>query len=221
MGIPCSSYMETIATLRRNWLLISIRNPRLFFWTRRYFLLFSPFTRKLITLPKFDYPRRFLFTSTLSTQLDSPDYLVFLLDTSHADKIALLTYRNGDKEWTAKQFDTVTDFLPCSCGLVYLRGMLYIVSPIGQLASYNVINGEFKFERLLANRLFVENIESSRRFKLLVLNGELIILYIDSHAKQNVTLGGKQCIRRFNWSRKSWIPLSTLGDKALFLNERD
>lgn len=53
------------------------------------------------------------------------------------------------------------------------------------------------------------------------MNGELIILYIDSHAKQSVTLGGKQCIRRFNWSRKGWIPLSTLGDKALFIKEKD
>ncbi|KAK1355562.1 hypothetical protein POM88_048818 [Heracleum sosnowskyi] len=220
-GIPCSSYMEIGATLKHNWLFICTRNQRLFFWTRRYFLLFSPFTRKIITLPRFDYPCRFkYFMSTFSTEPDSPDCIFFLLGTCHADKIAVLTYRNGDKEWTAKQFNTVTDFVPCPCDLVYHRGMLYIVSPLGQLASYNIANGEFKFEHLLVNRRFVQNIISSMKHKVLVLNGELMILYFESHAEQNATLLGKQCIRRYNWLKKGWIPVSTLGDKSLFVNDK-
>ena len=81
--------------------------------------------------------------------------------------IAVLTYCIGDKEWTAKQFYTVANFVPCSYNLVYSGGMLYlyIVSPCGQLASYNIVNGELKFEFLLVNQLFLINFHFSTRLK--------------------------------------------------------
>ncbi|KAL1823168.1 hypothetical protein ACET3Z_009946 [Daucus carota] len=224
LGIPSSSYMKIRPSVRHNWLLISMRQRRLFFWLRRYWLLFSPFTRKIITLPKFDYPRRFLFHSTFSTQPDSPDCVFFLVDASHAGKIALLTYRSGDKEWTAKQFDTVPNFARCSCSLVCLGGLLYIVSPCGQLATYNynILDGELKFECLLVKRLFVRNFRSSRIPRVFALDGELTILYCGSDAQENATLAGaKQCIQRYNRAEKSWTPLSSLGDKTLFVSDQN
>lgn len=48
-----------------------------------------------------------------------------------------------------------------------------------------------------------------------------MMLYIDSHAKEKATFPGKQCIIRYDWSKKAWEHVSTFGDKALFVNDQD
>lgn len=64
-----------------------------------------------------------------TTNPDSPDCVFFLLDTSKDDKIAVITYCNGDKQWTAREFDKHVDFLSCVSSPIYIRRILYIVSP--------------------------------------------------------------------------------------------
>ncbi|KAK1391175.1 hypothetical protein POM88_019353 [Heracleum sosnowskyi] len=171
LGIPSPpSYKDVSAYIQHEWLFICCVRPISSHWTRRYFILFSLFTKKIITLPMLEYTPGFKFVRFFTTKPDSPDCVFFLLDTRKADKIAVITYCSGDKEWTAREFDRVVDFLPCFCTPVYIRGILYIVSPFGQLASYNISDGEFQFETL-----FVDQV---------------------------------------------WIPVSTLGDKSLFISDK-
>lgn len=62
-----------------------------------------------------------------TTKPDSPNCVFFLIDAaSITNKIVVLTYHNGDKEWIAKEFDRVVDFLPCNYRLVYIRRVIYI-----------------------------------------------------------------------------------------------
>lgn len=225
LGIPFPpSYENVRATLLDlNWLFIIIAIPKLFFWKSKYILLFSPLTKKIIPLPKFGYPCTFAHLTVLmsSTQPESPDCVFFLLDTTckNSDKVIyIITYHNGDKEWTAKEFSTrLTNFKPCPCWPVYLDGILYIVSPFGQLASYD---GELKFESLLVDALFRRNIRSSRQMRAFELNGELMAIYFDLYKNKDATLPGKPCIRRYSWSNKVWIPVSSLGDKSLLFSEK-
>ena len=78
------------------------------------------------------------------------------------EKVTMLTYRNGDKEWAAKQFKINTNFAQISCKIVYLSGILYIVSPYRQVALYNIVDEEFKFEHLFKDNLFHLNSKFSR-----------------------------------------------------------
>lgn len=43
----------------------------------------------------------------------------------------------------------------------------------------------------------------------------------DPREKKNVILPIKPYIRRYNWSNKDWIPISTLGDKTLLFSEKN
>lgn len=215
------SYEDIAACIKHNWLFISCRRPRLSHWRRRYFILFSLFTKKIVTLPMLDYTSRFTFMREFTTMPDSPDCVFFLLDTSKSDKIALLTYCNGDKEWTAREFDKVDDFLPCFCTPLYIRGILYIVSPFGQLASYNILDGEFKFETLFVDEVFRLNYRSSRMYRVFELDGELMLIYFGFYPENNTTSLAQECIKMYDWSNKVWIPVSTLGDKSLFVSDND
>ncbi|XP_074325857.1 uncharacterized protein LOC141663909 [Apium graveolens] len=219
------SYKKVSSTLlKHNWFLICLVKPRLFFWKRKYIFLLSPFTNKVITLPKIDYPWPFKYlTLTSSAQPDSPDCVFFFVDTCDADdKVTILTYRNGDKEWSAKEFNKVTDFVHCSCKIVYLRGILYIVSPYGQLASYDFVGGEFKFECLFVDELFRLNMNSNiYMYRVVELNGDLMMICFVPFENINVMLPEKPYIRRYNWSNKDWIPVSRLGDKSLFISEQN
>ncbi|KAK1375277.1 hypothetical protein POM88_031470 [Heracleum sosnowskyi] len=221
LGIPSPASSEKVLSivLKHNWLFISIPNGRLC----KYNLLFSPFTKKVIILPKIDQPCPFnYFTLTSSTQPDSPDCVFFLLDTCNAEKFTIITYCNGDKEWTVKAFDRVANFHTCYCKLVYLREILYIVSPYGQLASYNIVNREFKFESLSVDELFRVNIWSLEMYcyRVFELNGGLMMIHFVPYEKKNVTVPAKSFIRRYDWSTKNWIPVNTLGDKSLFFREK-
>ena len=90
----------------------------------------------------------------------------------------MLTYRNGDKEWAAKQFKINTNFAQISCKIVYLSGILYIVSPYRQVALYNIVDEEFKFERLFKDKIFRLNIVTLKiyMYRVFELNRELMMI---------------------------------------------
>lgn len=50
------------------------------------------------------------------------------------------------------------------------------------------------------------------------LDGELMLIYFGSW-KNNTSSLGKECIKMYDWSNKVWIPVSTLGDKSLFVSD--
>ncbi|KAL1820136.1 hypothetical protein ACET3Z_015005 [Daucus carota] len=200
LGIPSSTdvYLHLV---KHNWVFLSVSKPRLFFWTRRYVFLFAPFTKRIITLPTFDYPNGFNFVSTFSTRPDSPDCVYCCVDADRDDKIAVLTYRNGDKQWTARRFNMHPDFKPWNSLPHILDGILYILSPYGQVASYNILNGEFIFDRLLHDEFVVEN-SAKRIVHSFVLNGELLIIGFNPDVRKDATLPGQQFVRRYHRSRK-------------------
>ncbi|XP_017250590.1 uncharacterized protein LOC108221206 [Daucus carota subsp. sativus] len=218
LGIPSSTdvYLHLV---KHNWVFLSVTKPRLFFWTRTYAFLFSPFTKRIITLPTFDYPNGFHFVSTFSTRPDSPDCVFCCVDADRDDKIAVLTYRNGDKQWTARQFNMHPDFKPWNSLPHILDGILYILSPYGQVASYNILNGEFIFDRLLHDEFVVHN-SAKRIVHSFVLNGELLIIGFNPDVRKDATLPGQQFVRRYHRSLKVWLPVRTLGDYALFFNPK-
>lgn len=47
-----------------------------------------------------------------------------------------------------------------------------------------------------------------------------MMIHFIPYPKKNVTSPAKPCIRRYDWSNKDWIPISTLGDKSLFLTQK-
>ncbi|XP_074323830.1 F-box/kelch-repeat protein At1g57790-like [Apium graveolens] len=222
LGIPTPSYRYVGACFKNNWLFCTIGSSRCLFWMRRHFLLFSPYTRKVIRLPKLDFPGRSTFTRTFSTDPDSPNCVFFLIDAcSKGGKIVVITCRKGDMEWTTRKFGRGHDFVPCHCDPIYFRGILYIVSPYGQLASYNIVDGEFKFESLLIDQLFDLNYRSSMMHEVFELNGELMLIYFGSWKKNSNPLpGSKHCIKRYDWLNKVWIPVSTLGNNTLFVSDK-
>ncbi|XP_074322220.1 F-box protein At3g56470-like isoform X2 [Apium graveolens] len=239
-GIPAPSHFDVKVTPDHDWFFISVIKHGLFSWTHTfYFLVFSPLTKKIIKLPKFHQSSLrfslsfnsvvfslsqygcFRFRPAFSARPDSPDCVFFLLDTHNAShNFVILTCRVGDKEWTARQFKPVPEFVPAHCRPVYLGGMLYIVSPFGQLASFDFVNEDFWFDNLILDDLFVQNIFSKLAARMFSLNGELMILFFRPISKKNVNLHGIPCLKRYDWSTKLWIPVSTLGDKALFVGQK-
>ncbi|KAL1808193.1 hypothetical protein ACET3Z_025187 [Daucus carota] len=135
-------------------------------------------------------------------------------------KIVVITYCKSDTKWTAREFERVQEFVPCDCIPIYFREIFYLVSPFGQVASYNIVDDEFKFESLLIDESFVLNYNSFRIYQVFELNGELMLIYFGSKKKDNDSRPGKQCIRMYDWSNKVWIPVSTLGDNAIFVGDQ-
>ncbi|XP_017219757.1 uncharacterized protein LOC108196823 [Daucus carota subsp. sativus] len=221
LGIPTPpSYKNVGASRKNNWFFICISKPRLFFWTRRYFFLYAPYTKKIITLPKLDYQSRFRFRRTFSTDPDSPNCVFFLSETFDADKIVVITYCKSDTKWKAREFDRVQEFVPCDCIPIFFKGIFYLISPFGQVASYNIVDDKFKFESLFIDEVFAQNYNSFRIYQVFELNGELMLIYFGSKKKNNDTLLGKQCIKMYDWSNKIWIPVRTLGKNAIFVGDQ-
>ncbi|KAK1354099.1 hypothetical protein POM88_047355 [Heracleum sosnowskyi] len=204
-----------------NWLFITTREPM----TqpsryRRNFILFSPFTGKCIKLHQSDYPLPFEFVKTFSTVPTSPDCVFLLSDARchESSKIAILTIHNGDKEWTARQFDRVDGFVPGTWIPIYFQQMFYLVSPLGQIASYNILNGVLTFENLVIDINFSENHRSRMKYQVFELNGDLMLIYFGSYLNDNVPRN--PCLKKFDWSSKVWMPVSSLGDHSLFIASR-
>ncbi|KAL1820518.1 hypothetical protein ACET3Z_015387 [Daucus carota] len=221
-GIPSSDddsddvYLHGV---KHNWLFLSVSKPRLFFWTRRNVFLFSPFTKRVITLPTFNHPNGLRFVSTFSTRPDSPDCVFCCVDASQVDVIDVVTYRNGDAQWTARRFNKPPAFRPGNLLPHILVGILYIPSPFGQVASYNIRNGEFKFDLLRRDEFVFEN--SYRRVvHSFVLNGELLIIAFNPDVRKDATLPGQQFVRRYDRLRKVWLPVRNLWGYALFYNQK-
>ncbi|KAL8120714.1 hypothetical protein AgCh_017769 [Apium graveolens] len=127
----------------------------------------------------------------------------------------------GDKEWTAKEFDRGNGFVRCYCDPIYFRGIMYIVSPYGQLASYSIVDGELKFESLFIDQLFALNYNSFMVHQVFELNGELMLIYLGSWKENNSPIpGSKHCIKRYDWLTKVWLPVSTLGNKTLIVSDK-
>ncbi|XP_074351008.1 F-box protein At3g56470-like [Apium graveolens] len=221
LGIPSpSSYRYLSVAIEHNWLFITCSGPIFSNLRRRYFILISLFTKKVFTLPVLISYSSFKFMIMSTTNPDSPNCVFFLVDAaSNAHKIVVLSYRNGDKDWIFREFDRVVDFLPCNCRPVYIAGIMYIVSPYGQLASYDTVYGEFKFESLFVDELFRLNYTSSIYHRVFQLNGQLMLIYFGCRNISATSLG-KQCIKMYDWSSKVWIPAITLGGNTLFVRDR-
>ncbi|KAK1377458.1 hypothetical protein POM88_024202 [Heracleum sosnowskyi] len=222
LGIPSPlSWIDIGGTCINNWLFFCTRvrmtRPSRY---RRNFILFSPFTKKFIKLPQSDYPLPFIFARTFSTDPTSPDCVFLLSDTRclESSKIAILTYHNGDKECTARQFDRVDDFVPCDCTPIFFQQMFYLVSPLGQIASYNILNGELTLENLVIDIDFSQNYRSRMKYEVFELNGDLMLIYFGSYLNDN--LPRNPCLRKFDWSSKVWMPVNSLGDHSLFVANR-
>lgn len=125
LGIPCPSFSR--ATCIKNWLFICIRVEWLWYY-RINFLLLCPFTKEVIKLPQLDYPFPFIFMRTFSTDPNSPDCVFLLSDTTclTSMKIVIITYRYGDKECTARQFNKAYEFVPCHCIPIYFQGIFIL-----------------------------------------------------------------------------------------------
>ncbi|KAL1820531.1 hypothetical protein ACET3Z_015400 [Daucus carota] len=219
LGIPSDSDDVYLHGVKHNWVFLSVSKPRLFFWRRSHVFLFSPFTKRIITLPTFDHPDRLRVVSTFSTRPDSPDCVFCCVDASQVDTIVVATYRNGDAQWTSRRFNKPPAFRPGNLLSHILAGILYIPSPFGQVASYNIRNGEFKFDRLRRDEFVFEN--SYRRIvQSFELNGELLIIGLNPDVRKDATLPGQQFVRRYDRSRKVWLPVRTLWGYALFYTEK-
>ncbi|KAK1368544.1 hypothetical protein POM88_034636 [Heracleum sosnowskyi] len=161
---------------------------------------------------------------TFSTDPHSPDCVFFLSDTRcvASSKIAIITYRNGDKEWTAKQFDIADEFVPCNdCIPIYFQGIFYLVSPFGQIASYDILTGEFRFVNLVMDNQFELDYNSYQRYEVFELNGYLTrINYGSLQGMYNDNFPRNPCIKRFDWSSNAWIPVSSLGDQSVFVGKQ-
>ncbi|KAK1390273.1 hypothetical protein POM88_018451 [Heracleum sosnowskyi] len=226
LGIPSPpSFDDNGATCINNWLFFCIRQPitRLSCY-RRNFVLYSPLTKEVIKLPQSDYPFPYIFSRTFSTDPKSPDCVFLISDGRCLDsqKIVILTYRNGDEQWTARKFNRVEQFVPCSiCFSIYFQGMFYIVTALGQIASYNSDNGEFRLKNVQVDDEFEVNYSCELQYEVFEFNGYLTLIYFGSrHETHNNNFPGNPCIKRFDWSNNVWIPMRSLGDETLFVGKQ-
>ncbi|KAL1820516.1 hypothetical protein ACET3Z_015385 [Daucus carota] len=125
----------------------------------------------------------------------------------------------GDPQWTSRRFNKPPAFRPGNLIAHILAGILYIPSPFGQVASYNIRNGEFKFDRLRRDEFVFEN-SYRRTVQSFELNGELLIIGLNPDVRKDATLPGQQFVRRYDRSRKVWLPVRTLWGYALFHTEK-
>ncbi|KAK1367873.1 hypothetical protein POM88_033965 [Heracleum sosnowskyi] len=223
-SVPYS--LPTIFTVesKNNWLFTSVCQRNWFGPSfHKYFFVFSPFTRTVIQLPKLDYqlPLSSSFMHTFSTNPDSPDCVFFISNTCDEPEFVVLTCCQGDKEWTLKKFN---NSVPGLCLAEYIYGTFFVVSPSGQLVSYNIMNGGFEIEKLNRDEDLDQLFDSQMDFFMFELNGELMIMYIgfrfDHVRRDNTTFPGIPCIKKFDWPTKAWIPIRSLGDQTLFVGYR-
>lgn len=120
-------------------------------------------------------------------------------------EITVRTCRKGDTEWTVRTF-RVEGFWESQP--MYTRGLFYIISRYGQLASYNVIEEKLKYESSYRDGDFARR-DSHQQYRVFTMNGELMYKYLCNGTK------------RFDWSKKVWVPVSSLTDPpALIGNDR-
>lgn len=190
-------YWKRISTFcKQGWLFISITPIGSLKSRRIHFILFSPLTRTLKQLPSLTASSD--FKQTFSSDPESADCVFLLLDTWIPDGFfTVTTCRKGDTQWTVRKFERPLHFMYSRP--TYTRGLFYIISPFGQVISYNVIEGKIKYESSDSDQDF--SIGTHRRNKVFTRNGELMYNYRCSNGT-----------KRFDWSKKVWIPVSSLTD---------
>ncbi|KAK1392345.1 hypothetical protein POM88_011401 [Heracleum sosnowskyi] len=208
LGVPTLSSWSDIRTFcKNNWLFISITERKNCPFAHMYFILFSPTSKKLKQLPPCLNSSAWCIEQTFSSDPESADCVFLILDTStFHDKFVVATCRKDDNKWNVRCFSKIDTFQRCVCMPMYARGNFYIVSPDGQLASYNVTENIIEFECLSTYADLADNYTSSQTCILFMVNGEVMCNF--GHKANPRT-------ERYDRSKKVWIPVSSLRDSAI------
>lgn len=200
--IPVLAWNRIKSFCKQGWLFISVSDLTKFSGSRIYFMLFSPLTKKLTQLPALTASCDD-FVQTFSSDPESADCVFLLLDTCNFDDFTITTCRKGDTQWTVRKFRIHEDFR--YSGAIYTRGLFYIISRYGQLASYDVIEEKIKYQSLVIDDDFARR-DQHRRYRVFTRNGEFMYNYRCNGTK------------RFDWSNKVWIPVSSITDPPALID---
>ncbi|KAK1391033.1 hypothetical protein POM88_019211 [Heracleum sosnowskyi] len=201
--IPALRWNRIRTFCKQGWLFISISERTRSSDSRIYFMLFSPLTKKLMQLPSLT--PSYCFIQTFSSNPESADCVFLLLDAGNSHDFTVTTCRKGDKQWTVRKFERLGGF-ECSRPM-FIRGLFYIVSCYGQLASYNVIEEKLNYESLYRDQ-DIARYDPNSPYRVFMRNGELMYNY-----QCNAT-------KRFDWSNKVWIPVNITDPPALIVSDK-
>lgn len=210
---PSSSWTYIRIFCQNNWLFISFTDREQGRCDQIHFILFSPLTKTLKQLPPCLHSWLGYFDQSFSSDPESADCVFLLVDTlSCHGKFTVATYRKDDENWTVRQITKAQNFPGTStCNTMYTGGIFYIVSPCGQVASYDVINEEINFESLIRDDNLASIYSSGWQYDLFVVKGELMYIIYRSDIS---------CTKRFDRLKKRWIPAGSLQDSAIIDNEK-
>ncbi|XP_074324423.1 F-box protein At4g00893-like [Apium graveolens] len=146
LGIPVHSWSRIGTFCKQGWLFISVSEITGSSVSHVYFILLSPLTRKLKQLPSLTASR--YFEQTFSNDPESADCVFLLLAkvSPESDSFTVTTCREGDTEWTVRKFERLEGFVYPRP--IYTRGLFYIISCYGELASYDVNEEKVQYESL-------------------------------------------------------------------------
>ncbi|KAK1392346.1 hypothetical protein POM88_011402 [Heracleum sosnowskyi] len=196
LGIPIPSDWTNIRIFCKfSWLFISVRDRE-----KIYFILFSPLTKTLRQLPPCLNSSVWDFEQSMSSDPESADCVFLLLDAcSSRNMLTISTYRKDDVEWTVKRFRKDKRFVHCQLLPMYDKGIFYIVSPLGQLSTYDVDKNEIKSVNSSTDYDLANNYRSfNARCNLFLVNGELMFNF---GSKANTRT------KRYDQLNKIWIPV--------------
>ncbi|XVF06689.1 hypothetical protein REPUB_Repub06bG0071900 [Reevesia pubescens] len=162
-------------------------------------LLFSPFSRKAIKLPKMKISFN---RATFSSSPTSPDCICFAIESSKSSaKIRINLCSPGDLEWCTISVD---GFRKAVEDVVYSDGKFYCVFSGGVLGAFYIAGGDWS---VLTDMRPIAGIEVWSRLQLVDSNGELLLVCRsqDFH------------VFRFDWSKMVWKEIHKLGNQTLFL----
>lgn len=195
-------------TCKRGWLLFQIpRND----WCSTTFVFFSLLSKKVVSLPRLGHNRNChsFYITAFSADPSSQDFVFIVLKPRGEQKHSISTFCRRENRWSTTMFVGVP-FLCYGCIVVYIRGIFYFVNRYGHMASYNIAAGVWKQETVSINHSIIRsNVRYDVRYAF-ELNGQLMVVCLGSYGDSS-----RFSVRRFDWSKKVWVPVSSLGERAL------
>ncbi|KAK1398337.1 hypothetical protein POM88_008200 [Heracleum sosnowskyi] len=180
-------------------------------WCSTTFVFFSLLSKRVVTLPRLGHNRspHCFYITAFSAEPSSQDFVLIVLKPRGEQKHLISTFSRRENRWTSTMFAGVP-FLCYGCIVVFIRGIFYFINRYGHMASYDITAGVWKQETVSMNHSITRSkVRNDVRYAF-ELYGQLMVVCLGSYGDSF-----RFCVRRFDWFKKVWIPVSSLGERAI------
>lgn len=188
------------------WLLLNRQD-----WRRldgnHIFSLFNPFTRDLITLPKFDRTYQIAAFSCAPT---STGCVILIFRRVGSSLVAISTCYPGEKEWTTVNYDAVLSCSMCD-KLVFSNGLFYCLSDRGWLGVFDPLERTWTVLEVPPPKCLAESSTAKNWSKgkfMIEHKGNIFVVYI--------CCGEDPIIFKLDLTLMEWKEVRTLDGVTLF-----